>query len=111
MDCIFCDIIAGNIPSNPVYQDEDVIAINDINPQAPVHRLVIPKKHFADVTEIERAEDGALLAKLFATASRLGRQSGGGFRLVVNTGAEGGQTVDHAHIHVLSGRFMEWPPG
>jgi len=111
VECIFCDIIAGRIPSNPVYRDDEVIAINDISPQAPVHRLIMPIKHFADITEIERSADGALLAKLFATASRLGRESGGGFRLVVNTGAEGGQTVDHAHIHVLSGRFMEWPPG
>lgn len=109
MECIFCEIIAGRIPSRPVYRDDDLIAIDDINPQAPVHRLVIPIEHHADVTEIEGHEP--LMAKLFATASRLGREAGGGFRLVVNTGAEGGQTVDHVHIHVLSGRFMEWPPG
>ena len=110
MDCIFCKIAAGDIPVEPIYRDDDVFVINDINPQAPVHMLVIPVRHFADITELERADDGALIGKVFAAASKLGRQSGG-FRLVVNTGAEGGQTVDHMHVHVLGGRLMTWPPG
>jgi histidine triad (HIT) family protein len=111
MDCIFCKIAAGEIPVEPVYRDGDVLAIADINPQAPHHVLVMPVQHVENVYELA-TNDEALVAKVFATAAKLGReQAGGGFRLVVNTGAEGGQTVDHMHVHVLAGRLMGWPPG
>jgi len=111
MDCIFCKIAAGEIPVEPVYRDADVMAIADINPQAPHHVLVMPVLHVENVYELAN-NDEALVAKVFATAAKLGReQAGGGFRLVVNTGAEGGQTVDHMHVHVLAGRLMGWPPG
>jgi histidine triad (HIT) family protein len=111
LDCIFCKIAAGEIPVDPVYRDEDIIAIYDINPQAPHHLLVMPRRHVENVYELA-GSDGELVGKLFSTAARLGReQAGSGFRLVVNTGAEGGQTVDHVHVHVLAGRLMGWPPG
>ena len=110
MDCIFCKIIAGELSASPVYRDDDVIVINDINPQAPNHVLVIPTRHVENVYEL--VDDQVLIGKLFSTAATMGRQlAGSGFRLVVNTGAEGGQTVDHAHVHVLAGRLMHWPPG
>jgi histidine triad (HIT) family protein len=112
MDCIFCKIIAGEIPANVAYRDDDVVAIVDVNPQAPAHLLVMPIRHVANVGEFKRENDAQLVAKLVATAARLGRENGGsGYRLVVNTGPDGGQTVDHAHVHVLAGRQMTWPPG
>ena len=111
MNCIFCQVIAGEIPAQVVYRDDAVIAIRDIQPQAPTHLLVMPIAHSSDIGELEQSGDAALIGHLFAVAARLGRESGGGFRLVVNTGAEAGQTVDHTHVHVLAGRFMEWPPG
>lgn len=112
MDCIFCKIATGDIPATPVYRDIDVIAIADINPQAPTHLLVMPIAHHANIGALSDAEDAALMAKLFAVASKLGRERGAdGYRLVMNTGADGGQTVDHLHVHVLAGRAMGWPPG
>lgn len=111
MDCIFCKIAAGEIPVEPIYRDADVMAINDINPQAPNHVLVMPIRHVENVYELANA-DPRLLGSLFTIAAKIGRElAGGGFRLVANTGAEGGQTVDHAHVHVLAGRLMHWPPG
>ena len=110
-DCIFCKISAGDVPSKGVYRDDDVLAIEDVNPQAPVHLLVMPLRHHANVASLS-GRDGALAAKLLDVASRLGRERGGdGFRLVINTGVDGGQTVDHVHVHVLAGRPMTWPPG
>ena len=112
MDCIFCKIAAGEIPARFVHRDDDIMAIVDVNPQAPQHLLVMPVKHFENIADLAHEHDDALMAKLFETAAQLGReQSGTGFRLVVNTGADGGQTVDHLHVHVLAGRFMAWPPG
>lgn len=111
VSCIFCRVIAGEIPAAVVYRDDDVIAICDIEPQAPTHLLVMPIEHSADIAELEQSGAKALMERLISTAVRLGRESGGGFRLVVNTGAEAGQSVDHTHIHVLAGRFMDWPPG
>lgn len=112
-DCIFCKIAAGEVPAKIVYRDDDVVAIEDLNPQAPAHLLVIPRDHFP--TLVESIGDGgdALTAALFSVAARLGREHGGagGFRLVVNTGPDGGQTVGHLHVHVLAGRPMAWPPG
>ena len=111
MDCIFCKIASGAIAVQPVYRDDDVMVINDINPQAPHHVLVMPIRHAENVVELTDM-DPALVGKVFRIAAKMGReQAGGGFRLVVNTGAEGGQTVDHMHVHVLAGRLMGWPPG
>lgn len=111
MDCIFCKIGAGEIPAKIVSQDDDTIAIVDVNPAAPHHLLVMPKAHFENVADLAGANI-PLLGKVFAIAAQLGReQSAGGFRLVVNTGQDGGQTVPHVHVHVLAGRAFSWPPG
>jgi diadenosine tetraphosphate (Ap4A) HIT family hydrolase len=111
-DCIFCKIAAGEIPAKIVARDELIVAIEDLNPQAPVHLLVMPVRHRANVHDVA-LEDRALAAHLLEVASQLGVERGGenGFRLVFNTGRDGGQTVDHVHVHVLAGRRMEWPPG
>jgi histidine triad (HIT) family protein len=111
--CIFCKIAGGEISSTVVLRNDDVIAIEDLNPQAPVHVLVMPVAHHADIVELSQSGKAAMMAKLFAVASNIGREraGSGGFRLVVNTGAEGGQTVNHLHVHVLGGRRMTWPPG
>ena len=111
-DCIFCKIAAGEIPSKKAYEDERVLAFYDLEPQAPVHVLIIPKEHIASVAEITE-ENSGIAAHIFEVAARLAKELGleGGFRLVANTGADGGQTVQHLHFHVLSGRDMTWPPG
>lgn len=112
-DCIFCKIAAGEFGGPPVYQDEDVTAFRDINPQAPSHLLLIPNKHIASVSDAS-AEDQALLGKLMMTAAQIAGREGiddNGYRLVVNTGTNGGQTVFHLHVHILGGRKMTWPPG
>jgi histidine triad (HIT) family protein len=112
MECLFCRIAVGEIPAKVVAREDGLIAIEDINPQAPVHLLVMPVVHHANIGEFSDAKDEALMARLIALASKLGRERGKrGYRLVVNTGPDGGQTVDHLHIHVLAGRFMTWPPG
>ncbi|MEO9170683.1 MAG: histidine triad nucleotide-binding protein [Candidatus Baltobacteraceae bacterium] len=112
MSCIFCKIASGEIPAKVVYRDDDAIAVNDLSPQAPKHVLVMPVKHYENIAELADGHDDALMAKLFTLAARLGRErSPDGFRLVVNTGSDGGQTVDHLHIHILAGRPMTWPPG
>lgn len=109
--CIFCKIIAGEIPAQFSYRDDDVVAIADVNPQAPLHLLVLPVRHVDNVGDITRTAP-ELAAKLFAVAAEIGHERGmNGFRLVVNTGEEGGQTVPHVHVHVLAGRHMQWPPG
>ena len=112
-NCIFCKIAADVIPSRPVFRDDGVMAIEDVNPQAPSHVLVMPVHHHANIGELVAANDPALVARLVEVASKIGRERGGdaGYRLVINTGDEGGQTVDHLHVHVLSGRHMTWPPG
>ena len=112
-NCIFCKIIKGEIPSKKIYEDNDLVAFHDISPMAPVHFLVIPKKHIPNITEAEEA-DSALLGKLLFTAQKLAAElgcGGNGFRLVVNCKSHGGQTVDHLHIHALGGRQLAWPPG
>jgi histidine triad (HIT) family protein len=112
-DCVFCKIAAGEIPVKAVYEDDEIIAFPDINPQAPVHLLVIPRKHYADVTEATGADSG-LIGRLFTTLTRVASEQDlvpEGFRIVVNTGPKGGQTVRHLHFHLLGGRFMGWPPG
>lgn len=110
--CIFCKIIAGDIPGKFVHRDEDVVAIEDVNPQAPKHLLVMPVEHVRNLGEFVASQSPDLAAKVLALAARLGSEHGsGGFRAVVNTGPDGGQTVDHLHVHVLAGRPMHWPPG
>ena len=111
-DCIFCKIGSGEIAANPVYSDDEALAIEDLNPQAPTHLLVMPRRHHPNVVALVESQDVRLLSKLMEIATKLGRERGGdGFRLVVNTGSAGGQTVDHLHVHVLAGRPMTWPPG
>jgi histidine triad (HIT) family protein len=112
VDCIFCKIGRRELAAQSVYRDDDVIVIADVNPQAPVHLLAMPLRHYATLTELFSA-DRALAAHLFEVAAKLGQERGGeeGFRAVVNTGQYGGQTVDHVHVHVMSGRRMTWPPG
>jgi histidine triad (HIT) family protein len=111
-DCIFCKIAAGEIPSKTVLRQGGVLAIEDLNPQAPSHLLVMPVEHHPNIGALSDAADGVLLAKLFEVATALGRERGPkGYRLVMNTGPDGGQTVDHLHVHVLAGRPMTWPPG
>lgn len=111
-DCIFCKIVAGQVPAKIVERGNGVVAIEDVNPQAPVHILVLPERHVTDVGEFGAAGSEAEIAQLMKTAAAIGRKRGaGGFRLVLNTGRDGGQTVDHLHVHVLAGRPMHWPPG
>jgi histidine triad (HIT) family protein len=112
MDCIFCKIAAGTIPSKKVYEDDEVYAFSDINPQAPVHTLIIPKVHIASLAEAA-AGHRSLLGHMHLTAAGLARSQGleKGYRVVINTGPDGGQTVDHLHLHLLGGRAMHWPPG
>jgi histidine triad (HIT) family protein len=109
-DCIFCKIVAGDIPANTVYEDDQVLAFVDTNPQAPHHLLVVPKQHFADLPAISRDTEASAgyLAGIRATAERQGLDQ---FRIVFNTGSDVGQTVFHVHAHLLAGRAMGWPPG
>ena len=116
-DCLFCKIAAGNLPVTRLFEDEQVLAFPDINPQAPVHVLIIPKQHFRSLAHTT-AEETAMLGHLLTVATEVARKqglglhtNGGGYRLVVNTGPDGGQTVDHLHVHLLGGRHMGWPPG
>ena len=111
-DCLFCRIVAGEIPSDLVHQDDDVIAFRDIAPRAPTHVLVIPRRHIADAHSLTDA-DAPVLAKLFAAVRKVAEDAGleRGYRVVTNVGPESGQTVFHLHFHVLGGRPMAWPPG
>ena len=112
MDCIFCKIIAGTIPSKKVYEDDQAYAFADIDPKAPVHVLIVPKKHIPSLAETD-ASDAALLGHLHGVAKKLAaaHNLSGGYRTVINTGSDGGQTVFHLHMHLLGGRQMHWPPG
>jgi histidine triad (HIT) family protein len=112
-DCLFCKIAQGKIPARIVHQDEDTVAFEDINPQAPLHVLVIPRVHVPTMNDLAPAHDG-LVGKLFRVAAKLARERGvaeSGWRAVVNANADAGQTVFHVHLHVLGGRPMAWPPG
>ena len=112
-DCLFCKIVARTIPAALVYEDDLVVAFDDINPQAPIHSLVIPRKHFTSIAELQDA-DVMLLGRLLLAANAVAKKKGiadSGYRFVVNTGAHGGQSVFHLHLHVLGGRHMGWPPG
>ena len=113
MDCIFCKIAAGTLPAKLVHEDEEVVAFRDLNPQAPVHVLVIPRRHIATVNDLQAA-DAELVGKLFLVAQKVARAevvAEPGYRLVMNTNAQAGQSVFHIHLHLLGGRPMGWPPG
>jgi histidine triad (HIT) family protein len=112
-NCLFCKIATGAIPSKIVYQDEDVVAFEDINPQAPKHILLIPRQHIASIADL-MLNDGPILAKLFITAQKLAHDMGideCGFRFLTNVGPDAGQSVFHLHFHLLGGRKFGWPPG
>jgi len=112
-DCLFCGIADGKIKANLVYQDQAVLAFKDISPKAPVHILIIPRKHIVSVLDLD-ANDGAVIGQIFQVAGRLAREQGiaeSGFRVVANSGADAGQSVFHLHYHLLGGRQMSWPPG
>lgn len=112
MDCLFCKIVAGEIPSTKVYEDEQIFAFRDINPQAPTHILVIPKEHISSVDAIT-PENSAIVAHIFEIIPKLAAEEGldKGYRVVSNIGEQGQQTVPHLHFHILGGRDMTWPPG
>jgi histidine triad (HIT) family protein len=112
-DCLFCRIVVGDAPATQVLETARTLAFRDINPQAPVHVLVIPKDHHRDLAALAAAADG-LLSEVAAQAHQVALAEGiaaTGYRVIFNTGSHGGQTVDHAHAHVLGGRRMAWPPG
>ena len=110
-DCLFCGIVAGDVPSEIVHTTQRTVAFRDVNGQAPTHVLVVPKDHYANAAELA-AGDPAAMAELVATAHAVATAEGhDDYRLVLNTGAEAGQTVFHTHLHVLAGRPMGWPPG
>ena len=113
MSCLFCRIAAGEIPSSMVYEDDRVIAFNDINPQAPLHVLIVPRKHIATLNDLQ-AEDDGLVGEMIRRAGAIAADRGyaeRGYRTVFNCNAEAGQTVFHIHLHLLAGRGLGWPPG
>lgn len=112
-DCLFCRIVAGELTSSRVREDDEVLAIRDIAPRAPTHVLLMPKRHIASAADLA-TEHGPLLGRIFATAAEIARSEGiaeRGYRVITNVGAWGGQTVDHLHFHLMGGRAFEWPPG
>jgi histidine triad (HIT) family protein len=113
-DCLFCRIVAGEIPAKIVKRSEEAVAFPDIDPKAPVHLLVIPTRHVAAVRDLKDADGERLLGRLLAFAAELAGEQGldsDGYRIVTNTGRNAGQSVDHLHLHVLGGRKLSWPPG
>lgn len=113
VSCIFCKIAAGEIPAKTVYQDERMIAIEDINPAAPLHLLLIPRKHIANLLDLTELDD-ALVGCIHRVAAQIARERGvaeDGFRVVTNTNSAAGQSVFHIHFHLLAGRDLQWPPG
>jgi histidine triad (HIT) family protein len=112
-DCLFCKIIAREIPGSIVYEDDRMLAFNDINPQAPTHVLVVPKRHIVSLNELTPGDD-QIVGELTRRAAAIAKERGiavGGYRTVFNTNRDGGQTVSHVHLHLLGGRPMRWPPG
>ena len=111
-DCLFCRIVGGAIPADRVHEDDVVLAFRDINPQAPTHVLVIPKEHIGSAAELH-LRDGELLGRMWETLARIAESEGlaGGWRVVTNVGRDGGQSVEHLHLHLLGGRALGWPPG
>ncbi|HTX02335.1 MAG TPA: HIT domain-containing protein [Candidatus Acidoferrales bacterium] len=113
-DCVFCRIIRHEIPAREVQRDADVVAFHDLNPQAPTHILVVPTMHADHLSEFNAKASSELKSKLFAAAADIGgrfQRDGQGYRIVINEGSDGGQTVGHLHLHVLAGRHLTWPPG
>jgi histidine triad (HIT) family protein len=112
MSCLFCKIVAGSIPSTPIYQDEFSYAFADLHPQAPVHVLIIPREHISSMMDVGESKRD-LIGHLHWAAAEIARNKGigNGYRIVVNTGEDGGQTVNHLHLHLLGGRSLAWPPG
>ena len=113
MSCLFCKIIAGEIPASKVYEDDQLFAFSDINPQAPTHVLIVPKRHIATLNDLSAADDelvGTMVRRAAAIAKDKGHD-GPGYRTVFNCNAQAGQTVFHLHLHVLGGRSLAWPPG
>ncbi len=113
MDCLFCKIAAGEIPSTKVYEDDKILAFRDIEPQAPQHIIIIPKEHISSANEITEG-NSTVVAKIFETAAKIAKELGfseNGYRIVNNCGEDGGQTVGHIHFHLLAGRELGWPPG
>lgn len=111
--CIFCRIAARRLPARIVFEDDEILAFEDVNPQAPIHTLVIPRRHLVSLNDAT-PPDAALLGRLFVVAAQLARERGldaQGYRTVINTGAGAGQTVFHLHLHLLGGRAFRWPPG
>ena len=112
-NCIFCSIIEGKIPCKKVYEDDKVLAFEDINPEAPIHILIIPKEHISSINEIEENNE-VLLGHVFSVAKKIAKDLGvveSGYRIVTNCGTDAGQTVQHIHFHLLGGRSLNWPPG
>ena len=112
-DCLFCKIVAGEIPSAIVHQDDSLVAFKDINPQAPLHVLIVPRRHIASLNELAPGDD-ELVGSMCRRAAALAKEHGyheGGYRTVFNTNREAGQTVFHIHLHLLAGRGLTWPPG
>lgn len=110
-DCLFCKISSGEIPSKKVYENDLIYAFEDVSPQAPVHILIVPKKHFSNINEVS---DEKILSALFKAVKEITKEKDPdkkGFRIVINTGEDGGQSVDHLHLHLLAGRNLKWPPG
>jgi histidine triad (HIT) family protein len=113
MSCLFCRIVAGEIPASPVYEDADLLAFNDINPQAPMHILIVPKRHIATLNDLVVSDD-RLVGEMVRRAAAIAKEKGydeSGFRAVFNTNAAAGQSVFHVHLHLLGGRTLAWPPG
>lgn len=112
MDCVFCKIASNEIPSKKVYEDDQIVAFNDLEPQAPVHVLIIPKKHIQSADQIAY-DDKEIIGKIFMVASKIAKELGleNGYRIVNNCGEDGGQTVPHLHFHLMGGRKMTWPAG
>lgn len=113
MDCLFCRITEGTLPAKIAFEDERLLAFHDLHPQAPVHLLVIPRKHVESLAHLNDDEEQELLGSLLSATHQIARAEklDRGYRVVINTGSDGGQTVSHLHLHLLGGRSMQWPPG
>lgn len=112
-ECIFCKIINGDIPSNKIYEDDKIVAFNDLNPQSPTHVLIIPKEHIPSANYIDE-NNSSIIGSIFVVINKIARENGldkQGYRIVNNCGEFGGQTVEHIHFHLLGGRQLQWPPG